>query len=53
MIAKLVALRAMWIKDKTTLYMLYWAVDEFDFKKITNAKSSKEAWDILEKTYKG
>jgi len=40
------------VKDKAALYILYQAVDESDFKKIASAKSSKEAWDILEKTYK-
>ena len=33
--------------------MLYRAVDEFGFEKIANVMSSKEAWDILEKAYKG
>jgi len=28
-------------------------MNEFDFEKITSAKSSKEAWDILKKAYKG
>jgi len=32
---------------------LYRAVDEFGFEKIANVMSSKEAWDILEKAYKG
>lgn len=31
-------------KDKTTLYILYQVVDEFDFEKITSSKSSKEVW---------
>ncbi|BAT84814.1 hypothetical protein VIGAN_04227500 [Vigna angularis var. angularis] len=29
------------------------AVDESGFEKIVNAKSSREAWQILEKVYKG
>jgi len=33
--------------------VLYRAVDEFGFEKIANVMSSKEAWDILEKAYKG
>ena len=41
------------VKDKATLYILYQAVDESGFEKISSAKSSKEAWDILEKAYKG
>jgi len=39
--------------DKATLYILYWVVDEFGFKKIASVKSSKEAWDILENANKG
>ena len=35
------------------MYVLYRAVDEFGFEKIANVMSSKEAWDILEKAYKG
>lgn len=34
------------------LYILYQAVDEFDFEKIESTKSSKEIWDILKKAYK-
>jgi len=41
------------VKDKAALYILYQAVDESGFEKIAIAKSSKEAWDILEKAYKG
>jgi len=40
------------VKDKATLYVLYQVVDESNFEKIANAKSSKEMWDILEKGYK-
>jgi len=40
-------------KDKTTLYMLYRAADEAIFEKIVGASTSKEAWDILEKVFKG
>jgi len=50
-IAQLVVLRAMRVKDK--VYALYQVVDEFDFEKIANDKSSKKASDILEKDYKG
>ena len=40
-------------KDKTALYMLFRAVDEAGFEKIAAATTSKEAWDILEKVFKG
>jgi Domain of unknown function (DUF4219)/gag-polypeptide of LTR copia-type len=40
-------------KDKTTLYMLFRAVDESGFEKIASATTSKEAWDILANVYKG
>jgi len=51
--AQLKVLKDARVKDKATLYILYQAVDESDFEKIASAKSSKEAWDILEKAYKG
>jgi len=34
------------------LYIMYQAVEKFNFEKIASVKSSKEVWDILEKTYK-
>ncbi|GMI79368.1 hypothetical protein HRI_001606100 [Hibiscus trionum] len=37
-------------KDNATLYMLFRAVDESGFEKIASATTSKEAWDILEKS---
>jgi len=40
-------------KDKTALYMLFRAVDESGFKKIAGSTTSKEAWDTLEKVFKG
>ncbi|GJZ17381.1 retrovirus-related pol polyprotein from transposon TNT 1-94 [Tanacetum coccineum] len=40
-------------KDKTTLYLLYKAVDKLGFEKIVGAKTSKEAWDILGREFKG
>jgi Domain of unknown function (DUF4219) len=40
-------------RDKTALYLLFQAVDESGFEKITSATRSKEAWDVLEKSYKG
>ncbi|XP_052723895.1 uncharacterized protein LOC128193810 [Vigna angularis] len=51
--AQLAALKKTRVKDKSALYILYRAVDESGFEKIVNAKSSKEAWQILEKVYKG
>ena len=50
--AQLKVLKDARVKDKAALYILYQAVDESGFEKIASAKSSKEAWDILEKTYK-
>jgi len=47
------ALKEVCLKDKTALYILYQVMNEFDFEKIASAKSSREAWDILEKAYKG
>ncbi|KAJ3701279.1 hypothetical protein LUZ61_004984 [Rhynchospora tenuis] len=40
-------------KDKTALYIIYQAVDESGFEKIASATSSHEAWNTLEKAYKG
>lgn len=40
-------------QDNLVHIILYWVVDEFGFEKITSIKSSKEAWDILEKEYMG
>ena len=47
------ALKEMRSKDKTTLYMLFRAVDESGFEKIAGSTTSKEAWDTLEKVFKG
>ena len=41
------------MKDKTALYLLFQAVDESDFQKISGAVTSKEAWEILQKAFKG
>lgn len=46
-------LRATYMKDNASLYILYQVVNKYDFEKIANAKSSKEVRDILEKAYKG
>jgi hypothetical protein len=40
-------------KDKAAQYMLFRAVDESGFEKIADATTSKEAWVILEKVFKG
>jgi len=50
---QLKAMKEKRVKDKTALYLLYQAVDESGFQKIAGAKSSKEAWDTLEKMFKG
>ena len=51
--AQLKVLKDARVKDKATLNILYQVVDESGFEKIASAKSSKEAWGILEKAYKG
>nr|KYP55971.1 Gag polyprotein [Cajanus cajan] len=51
--AQLNSLKVVRAKDKAALYLLYRVVDESGFEKIANVKSSKEAWDILEKAKKG
>ena len=47
------ALKETRANDKTTLYMLFRAVDKLDFEKIVGSTTSKEAWDTLEKAFKG
>ncbi|XP_038878102.1 uncharacterized protein LOC120070273 isoform X5 [Benincasa hispida] len=47
------AIKEMCMEDKTTLYLMIQVVDESGFEKIVGAKTSKEAWDILEKVFKG
>lgn len=51
--AQLAALRKSRVKDQSALYILYRAVDESSFEKIVNAMSLREAWQILEKAYRG
>ncbi|WVZ02558.1 hypothetical protein V8G54_023364 [Vigna mungo] len=41
------ALKKTRVKDRSALYFLYNAVDESGFEKIADAKSAKEAWEIL------
>ena len=52
-VANLKALKENRMKDKTALYTLYQGVDEAGFEKIAEAKTSKEAWEILQNAYKG
>lgn len=39
-------------KDKKTMFFIFQAVDENIFESISTATTSKEAWDILYKTYR-
>ena len=47
------ALKEARLNNKAALYMLFRAVDESSFEKIARATTSKEAWDTLEKVFKG
>ena len=47
------ALKELRTKDKAALYMLFRTVDESGFEKIVRETTSKEAWDTLEKVFKG
>ncbi|XP_014490252.1 uncharacterized protein LOC106752986 [Vigna radiata var. radiata] len=49
----IVALKKTRVKDRSALYFLYNAVDEYGFEKIAHAKSGKEAWEILKVAPKG
>ncbi|XP_074327754.1 uncharacterized protein LOC141665667 [Apium graveolens] len=40
-------------KDKKVLYTIIQGVDESTFEKISNAKTAKEAWEILQKSFQG
>ena len=40
-------------KDKKALFFLYQVVDEVVFEKISSATTAKEAWEMLQKSYKG
>jgi len=42
MVVQIAALRKMWVKDKSTLYFLYNAVDESSFEKIANLHLKKK-----------
>ncbi|KAE8735550.1 Beta-galactosidase 8 isoform 1 [Hibiscus syriacus] len=40
-------------RDKKALYLIYQALDDDGFEKISSASSSKEAWEKLQTSYKG
>ncbi|KAL8127506.1 hypothetical protein AgCh_014423 [Apium graveolens] len=40
-------------KDKKVLYTIIQGVDESTFEKISNAKTAKDAWEILQKSFQG
>ncbi|PON54722.1 Copia-like polyprotein/retrotransposon, partial [Parasponia andersonii] len=40
-------------RDKKALFLIYQALDDNGFEKISNAISAKEAWEKLQISYKG
>lgn len=40
-------------RDRKALFFLFQSVDEYIFERISSSKTSKEAWDVLHKTYRG
>ncbi|XP_074345799.1 uncharacterized protein LOC141684630 [Apium graveolens] len=40
-------------KDKKALYIIIQGVDKSTFEKISNAKTAKDAWEILQKSFQG
>ncbi|GJR92508.1 hypothetical protein Tco_0264682 [Tanacetum coccineum] len=50
---QLKALKEKRMKAKTALYLLFQSVDESGFEKVVGASTAKQAWDTLEKAYKG
>lgn len=46
-------LKEMKKKDKRALFLIYQAIDENIFERISSSKTSKEAWDLLFKSYRG
>ncbi|KAK2991588.1 hypothetical protein RJ640_000959 [Escallonia rubra] len=51
--AQKTALRESRKKDKKALFLIFQGVDESTFEKISDAKTSKEAWEILQKSLQG
>lgn len=51
--AQTAAHKAMKKKDCKALFLIHQCVDDANFEKIAGAKSSKEAWDILQQSYEG
>ncbi|KAK8924126.1 hypothetical protein KSP39_PZI019308 [Platanthera zijinensis] len=51
--ARKTALREARKKDKKALFTLYQGVDEATFEKISEAVSSKEAWEVLQRSMQG
>jgi len=52
-VAQIAALKKTRVKDRKAMYALYRVVDDAGLEKLANATTSKAAWEILEKTYKG
>ena len=40
-------------RDKKALYLIYQALDDDTFEKVSGSKSTKEAWEKLRTSYKG
>ncbi|KAK2989425.1 hypothetical protein RJ640_017680 [Escallonia rubra] len=51
--AQKTALRESRKKDKKALFLIFQGVDESTFEKISDARTSKEAWEILQKSLQG
>ncbi len=41
------------VKDKRALSFIYQGVDDANFEKIARATTAKEAWEILQNSFKG
>nr|GEY30883.1 retrovirus-related Pol polyprotein from transposon TNT 1-94 [Tanacetum cinerariifolium] len=50
---QLKALKEKHMKAKIALYLLFQSMDESGFEKIVGASTAKQAWDTMEKGYKG
>ncbi|XP_074362613.1 uncharacterized protein LOC141702933 [Apium graveolens] len=51
--AEKMALKEIRKKDKKALYTIIQGVDESTFEKISEAKTAKQAWEILQKSFQG